>query len=102
VIPLFKRKTWKDKVKELARFCSSVNGTYIPDEDEKVFACIDPDRRLNVTYFRERDMFIVSLSHDGVVMSVATPDMPEFTVAEGGFTVTIEKPEVAKVYTTTE
>ncbi len=102
MIPLLRKKSWKDKVKELARFCEGISGTYIPDEDEKVFACIDPDRRLNVTYFRERDMFIVSLSRDGVVMSVATPDMPDFSYAEGGFTVTVDKPEVAKVYTTTE
>ena len=101
-LPFIKKKDWRKEVDNLASICSRLNGTFIPDDDEKVFACIVSDRGLNISYFRDKDMYLVALSGDGIVMSTVSRDPPEFLLAPGAFALTVEKPEIVKAYTVSD
>ena len=100
VFKLFKKRDWKKEVDHLASICSRLNGTFVPDDDEKVFACIVSDRGLNVSYFRDKDIYLVALTGDGIVMSTVSREMPEFFIATDAFALTVDKPEIVKAYTT--
>lgn len=98
-IPLFNKDAWRKNVEQLQSTCSRLNGTFVPDDEEKVFACVVSDRNLSITYFRDKDFYLVSLSGDGIIMSSVSKDPPDFVISRKDFAIRIDRPEVTKVYT---
>ena len=98
----FLKKDWRERVRELSAVCSKLDGNFVPDDEEKAFACIVPELGLNITYFRDKDLYLVALTTGSATMSVATKNPPNFTVSPKSFLVEIEKPDVVKVFTSNQ
>lgn len=100
--PLFKKKDeWERNVQELSSVCSRLGGTFVPDEDDQVVACVVSDRGLNISYFR-KGYYLIALTGDGMIMSTVSKELPEFSILPGGFSVVVEKPEVVKAHTVSD
>lgn len=82
---IFRRRTYDTESKYIGQVCYRLDGDFVPDDQKRVVSCIAPKDSLSFSYFAEGDYYVLTFVSDPFIISVSTPDRPNFMFnVEGG------------------